>query len=306
MARAAGRGAAVRCYAAPDAGLLRQPVFIVSAPRAGSTLLFEMLGRSPHLWTVGGESHEILERGLHVPGRRGNVLGAADATQDVTRLVRAAFTSVLRDHRGRLPMGAAAAAPRAPLRLLEKTPKNALRIPFLKAIFPRAKFVYLYREPRANIASLIEGWRAGGRFVQYQTGGGPWCFLMPPNWPELSGQPHHAIAAAQWRTANDAIMRGLGALDPEDWHCLDYDDLAARPGPALEAIARFAGLDLGGALRLVAMGAMPMSSSVLAAPHPDKWKRHEAAIGEIWPAIRGTVEQCREFRSAQRHRKQRG
>ena len=111
-------------------------------------------------------------------------------------------------------------------------------------------------------------------------------------------QPIPAIAGAQWRTANDAIIRGLAALDPRDWHCLDHDALASRPGPALEAIARFAALDLGGALRLLAAGALPLSSSVLAAPHPDKWRRHEAAIEEIWPTIRATVERCTEFRAS--------
>lgn len=123
IAHAAGSGAAVRCCAAPDARLLRQPVFIVSAPRTGSTLLFAMLGQSPQLWTVGGESHEILEHGRSVLGPRGNTLDAGDAGEPVRRTVRAAFTSVLRDHRGRLLMGATAGAPPAPLRLLEKTPR---------------------------------------------------------------------------------------------------------------------------------------------------------------------------------------
>ena len=34
--------------------------------------------------------------------------------------------------------------------MLEKTPKNSLRVPFLNAVFPQALFVYLYREPRES------------------------------------------------------------------------------------------------------------------------------------------------------------
>ncbi len=40
---------------------LVQPLIIVSAPRAGSTLLFETLAHFPDLWTIGEESHEIIE-----------------------------------------------------------------------------------------------------------------------------------------------------------------------------------------------------------------------------------------------------
>ena len=36
-------------------------IFIVAAPRSGSTLLFETLLRSPTLWTIGGESHAIFQ-----------------------------------------------------------------------------------------------------------------------------------------------------------------------------------------------------------------------------------------------------
>ncbi|MFM7582979.1 MAG: hypothetical protein ACKO9F_09745, partial [Caldilinea sp.] len=40
---------------------LVQPLIIVSAPRAGSTLLLETLANFSELWTIGEESHEIFE-----------------------------------------------------------------------------------------------------------------------------------------------------------------------------------------------------------------------------------------------------
>ncbi|MCI5127691.1 MAG: hypothetical protein D3907_04145, partial [Candidatus Electrothrix sp. AUS3] len=44
-----------------------KPIFILSAPRAGSTLLFETLLRFPDVWSTGEENHEVIERlpGLH-------------------------------------------------------------------------------------------------------------------------------------------------------------------------------------------------------------------------------------------------
>ena len=47
------------------------------------------------------------------------------------------------------------------LRFLEKTPKNALRVPFFARIFPDARFIFLWRDPRENIASIMQAWRPG-------------------------------------------------------------------------------------------------------------------------------------------------
>ena len=44
------------------------------------------------------------------------------------------------------------------LRFLEKTPKNVLRIPFIERIFPDALYVFLWRDPRGNLASIMEAW----------------------------------------------------------------------------------------------------------------------------------------------------
>src|SRR5207253_6106293 len=50
---------------------LPRPVFIVSPPRSGTSLLFEVLASSPDLHTIGGESHQVIESvpGLH-PSQR--------------------------------------------------------------------------------------------------------------------------------------------------------------------------------------------------------------------------------------------
>ena len=46
--------------------------------------------------------------------------------------------------------------PRGPVRLVEKTPENCLRLPFLLALFPDARVLYLTREGHSNVHSLIE------------------------------------------------------------------------------------------------------------------------------------------------------
>src|SRR5947209_1566962 len=65
-------------------GLIERPIFIVSTPRSGSTLLFETLEQAPGLYTTGQESHWAIEDipGLSPPERgwSSNRLTAEDAT----------------------------------------------------------------------------------------------------------------------------------------------------------------------------------------------------------------------------------
>ena len=101
--------------------------------------------------------------------------------------------------------------------MLEKTPKNSLRVPFLARVFPEARFIYLYRDPRQVLSSMIEAW-ASGRFRTYpQLPGwtGPaWSLLLVPGWRELIGRPLHEIVAAQWRTATRLLIDDLERCRP--------------------------------------------------------------------------------------------
>ncbi len=54
-------------------------------------------------------------------------------------------------------------------RFVDKNNQNGLAIPYLRALFPDAHFVYIKRGPGDNINSLIEGWRrppAESRWVE--------------------------------------------------------------------------------------------------------------------------------------------
>src|SRR5438093_283101 len=78
-----GSGMLTRSPRAYGPGMIDRPVIVVSPPRSGSSLLFETLSMSPDLWTVGGESHRIIEGvpALHPKARNwgSNRLDALDA-----------------------------------------------------------------------------------------------------------------------------------------------------------------------------------------------------------------------------------
>ncbi len=149
------------------------PLIIVSVPRAGSTLLFEQLQRLAGFWSIAGESHAIFNAFPHL--RAANTaldsgsLGESHADPRTCDQMRRCFAFLLCDYQGQRYLRL---NPRSGnVVLLEKTPRNALNIPFLLKVFPRARFVFLHREPPQNIASIIDAWHYGlqtGRFVTYR------------------------------------------------------------------------------------------------------------------------------------------
>ncbi len=273
----AGTGAAVitRSASRGSAARFDRPVFIVSPPRSGSTLLFESLSRAPGLHTIGDESHQLIEGvpGL-APSQRlydSNRLTAHDATPEVSEALRERFRAALRDREGKTSDGIQA------VRMLEKTPKNALRIPFLKAVFPDARFVYLHRDPRQVLASMIDGWESGHFQMYPQLPGwtGPvWSFLLVPDWRELIGAPLAQVVARQWESATKIMLDDLDALDRDDWTGIDHGRFVASPQAQAERICSWAGLDWDVTLEQ----SLPLSRYTLTPPDPDKWRRHAAQI----------------------------
>ena len=258
-----------------------RPIFIVSPPRSGSSLLFETLMTAPGLVTVGGESHRLMESiptvdpALH--GWESNRLTAAEADRATVQALRDRFRSALRDRNGGAP-------PADPVRMLEKTPKNALRIPFLAAAFPEARFVYLHRDPRPTLASMIEGWLSGG-FRTYPTlpgwSGHTWSFLLTPGWRELAGAPLNQIVACQWAATTRTLLEDLGALHPDRWLAVRYEAFTAAP--QAEILRLCGALDIGWDRQLGAT--LPAARHTLTAPNADKWRARAEeieAVRTIW------------------------
>jgi len=267
----------------PDfARLFDRPVIVLAAPRSGSTLLFETLAEAPGLWTVGGESHAFIE-GLPRLNPAGgfvdsNRLDATHANERRVQILRQRFARQLRDRDGREffhnpQIGR--------LRFLEKTPKNALRQPFLEAVFPGSLYVFLFRDPRPNISSMMEAWKSG-RWVTYPRlrgwQGPPWSLLLPPGWQQLNGRPLGDICAFQWASANRIILDDLQSLPPDRWIACDYADLTTRTEQTVDRICAFAGLEVDARLRRRLTGELPLSRYTQTAPDPDKWRSNEAEI----------------------------
>jgi hypothetical protein len=272
-----------------------RPVIIVAAPRSGSTALFETLAVTPQLHNPGGEAHWLVEGfRMFLPGAPGvdsNRLTADSLTPEIALAMKSRLAEKLVDAAGE-------PARAETVRLLEKTPKNALRIPFFNALFPDARFVFLWREPEENISSIIDAWRAGGWVTYPQLPGwdGPWSLLLPPGWQALKGRPLPEIAAAQWATTNQTIMDDLEALPADRRHVVRYSDFLADPAAVIRGVCDFVAIEFDPALSERTGGTLPLSRHTLTPPEAGKWKKNAAEIEPLIPGLSPLLERLRAFR----------
>src|SRR5688572_17089878 len=115
------------------------PILFIGTQRSGTTWMGSVLAKHPRLayWP---EPRHVWTRGNSY--RPDDRLTAADARPRVARHIRDTFAHFVQE--------------RGKERLVEKTPSNCLRIPFLRAVYPDAKIILVVRDGRSVIRSTDE------------------------------------------------------------------------------------------------------------------------------------------------------
>ncbi|MEP1871227.1 MAG: sulfotransferase [Paraglaciecola sp.] len=276
--------------------LIDRPLIILSAPRAGSTLLFEALAKHPSLWSIGGESHALIE---HIPelstlkrGYVSNRLEKIDASSEVISLLHSKFLKQSINHNGNQYTSEYGS-----IRLLEKTPKNALRVDFLNEVFPDAKFVYLVRDPLENVSSILDAWRSK-RFITYP--GLPlwpknqWSLLLSDNWKDYLGSSLVEIATHQWTNANKSIIESLEKIDSNRVTTICYQDILKTPSATLNKIYEFADLELIPNNSSMS-STLPLSRYTLTTPQADKWLKNKTDLSQVRSQIEDGLKPVNEW-----------
>ena len=140
--------------------------------------------------------------------------------------------------------------------LLEKTVSNSLRIPFVDAVFPNARYIHLIRDGRAVVESSLRMWQAPpdkqgltrklrdlplsnyGYLYWFATnylkgklrgrsGGQVWGPRYPGILEDLSALELIEVVALQWKYCVEFAIRDLATVPSERKFELRYEDLEA-------------------------------------------------------------------------------
>jgi len=231
--------------------LLERPIFIVSPPRCGTSLLYRLIGDHPdvgyfsrankkfpefpaiahYLTRVGfyrdskRESRAIWDR---FRGRGSDAMGR----EDVDEAMRDWYTKTI--ERVLVLRGAK--------RFVAKLPAFAQRVEWLDALFPGALFVQILRDWRCVIASSFEKAAREGR--------ADWFGLRVLREEQVRAGPPEAVAAQHLLAAHallEQASRGREARYLRFW----YEDLCCEPAATLRDVFAFTDLPLQARLEAV-------------------------------------------------------
>lgn len=224
--------------------------FIVGCARSGTSILGELVASHPRvdyifeaspIWEWGGmgenESHRLL---------------AEHATPELKRRIRRWFKS--RAHFART--------------LVEKNPRNILRIPYMKEIFPEARILHIVRDGRDVACSMIPG-----------CGLDHWSHLKPPSWKEYFENYSGAVRCAMaW---NQSLEIGLKDLAEVSHLQVRYEDLLASPESVAGEIFAYMGMNMYPKVSEFCQKVSNQTASSYHAMHQDQWYRddHQVRVG---------------------------
>ena len=197
-----------------------QLLFLISQPRSGSTLLQRMLGAHPLIHTqsepwillyplhvfkseniVSSYKSDVYESAakdfIHsLPG------GMGEYKRSIARTYEGFYYAILSQHQKRI--------------FLDKTPRYYHIINELNEYFPKAKFVFLLRNPAAVLVSICNSWIKG-------------------NWYYLSEYKEDLLDAP------GLIMEGINSLG-RNAHALHYEELLQHPQKHIQELCEFIGV----------------------------------------------------------------
>jgi uncharacterized protein (TIGR03032 family) len=225
--------------------VIERPVFIVAPPRSGGTALLKGLQHAPGAFTTTapGPLEPVFELKPENRDWDSNRLTAADIEPRAVSEIRNNLKATLVDREGHRP-----GIDPSGIRWVDASPRNALRVPFLHRIAPDAQFVFVHREPRESLPSMLQAWRSG-RWVTYPDlpdwPGPPWSLPLVPGWRELAGKDLPEIVTEQWLRTAALLLADLEPLPPGSWCVADHSALVNDPKREVERICAFVGLEAG-------------------------------------------------------------
>lgn len=253
------------------------PIFIVGAPRSGTTLLFSLLRESSELLSFGQESHWAWEK-FHRPinsSSQSQIIEPNDLTPFTSRFIRGCYSSAFGKQR-----------------FVDKSPMNSLRVKAIHRLFPDAHIVCITRNGLDNISSLMDCWLDPVNFSGFDVpehlniegyGKQKWSMILQPDWRSVTNSPLVEVCCHQWLKVNEYILSNKSEIPNSQWHDVRYENLVENPTETTEELCRRVSLPYS---QTISSFAERMSSRVVntnTKPGIGKWKdqRHSKQINGI-------------------------
>lgn len=271
---------------------LRAPIILLGNFRSGTTLLQRVIETHPDVVAM----YEPVGLWLYAdPSRNHDEFTAGDATDRVKEYVRDQFLKFQQENGNRI--------------IVEKTPHNILRIPYVREIFPDAHFIYIVRNPLSFISSVELKWqRPAGRkrllkrlrttpvsqLHHYLTRflsqlwdkrilGRKYLSIWGPRYAgiqqDVATEELLTVIARQWARSAAKAEKDLGLFDEGQVFRLRYEDFVEQPVEYLERICAHCGLEM----------SEEMAESVRATVKTDrntKWQRFDGSqLARILPEV---------------------
>jgi hypothetical protein len=267
----------------------QRPIIVVGCSRAGTTLVYKTLSESREIGSLQRETHDYWT-GLHPLADNNwdtHALDASDATAADRDTVSRYFYSWTGQHRW-----------------VDKNNQNGLCVPYLRALFPDAVFVFVKRSPGDNLNSLIEGWRKPEEFatwsselpatVAVEDEDGQlkqWCFFLAEGWRNYVDAPVEVVAAFQYNAINRAILDAKDGVPGDQWVEVFYEDFLRDPVATFRQVFEGCGLGFDARLQAHCSEVLDIPYNAFSEIRLDKWKdgRNRDKIERVLPRVDGVA-----------------
>ncbi|MGH3258692.1 MAG: sulfotransferase family protein [Streptosporangiaceae bacterium] len=229
---------------------LHRPVFVIGAPRSGTTFLGSCLGRLPEI------SYHFEPRLTKAAARC--VYDGSWSPRRGAAVFRLSYSALL------------LAALDGGHRFAEKNPENSFLVPFLAEEFPGAQFIHIVREGRdAAVSHAEKPWLAAASAASGQRGmagqlHGPQArwWVEPARREEFTQVSDIVRSAWCWRRFTEAALDGVAGLSTGRAVEVRYEAMVADPADTADRLAGFLGTSPGGRSELRAAMARARPDSV--------------------------------------------
>ena len=271
---------------------LRPPIILIGNTRSGTTITQNLIGLHPEIVTW----YEPRTLWMYAdPKRRHDEFGESDATENVTRYIRCQFLKYQISNNNR--------------QIMENTPSNVFRVPYVAKIFPDSTYLHITRNPFSCISSIELKWQNtktwsgvkrslavtpvahlpfyGKQFLRQMVAKKvlrrKYAPIYGPRYDgieeDLKSLDKLSIIARQWARGNRKARQDLGRLEAGQVLSFRYEDLMQKPETVLPRIYRHCGLNCDGNI-------IHTAKQMIDPGRQEKWRRLDAdALRSVIPEV---------------------